>query len=163
MTSFLPPLSTATAPHNEIICPELRILGAYLPRTQNFRGWPAQKIPAAELIPPQKSPKNCRGEWSDFVRGNRAKPHPYFSYTFRPLLYPAGVYCECTASMGARTYPEAYFAENMVAIHPATFVLKFQLGNHMVFTNKISKEKLLGGTAGVFSNWLTFGSIPKGT
>ena len=90
--------------------------------------------------------------------------------------------------------------------HPATFVLKFQLGNHMVvgmsrescpvsrgpsrgdfsstpvsskdgplwtldnflvtcplvFTNKISKEKLLGGTAGVFSNWLTFGSIPKG-
>ena len=32
----------------------------------------------------------------------------------------------------------------------------------MVFTNKISKEKLLGGTAGVFSNWLTFGSIPKG-
>jgi hypothetical protein len=88
MTSFLPPLSTATAPHNEIICPELRILGAYLPRTQNFRGWPAQKIPAAEFIPPQKSPKNCRGEWSDFVRGNRAKPHPYFSYTFRPLLYP---------------------------------------------------------------------------
>ena len=88
MTSFLPPLSTATAPQNEIICPELRISGAYLPRTQNFRGWPAQKIPAAELIPPQKSPKNCRGEWSDFVRGNRAKPHPYFSYTFRPLLYP---------------------------------------------------------------------------
>jgi hypothetical protein len=88
MTSFLPPLSTATAPHNEIICPELRILGAYLPRTQNFRGWPAQKIPAAEFIPPQKSPKNCRGEWSDFVRGNRAKPPPYFSYTFRPLLYP---------------------------------------------------------------------------
>ena len=40
--------------------------------------------------------------------------------------------------------------------HPATFVLKFQLGNHMVFTNKISKEKLLGGTAGVFCNWLTF-------
>ena len=27
----------------------------------------------------------------------------------------------------------------------------------MVFTNKISKEKLWGGTAGVFSNWLTFG------
>ena len=60
-----------------LICPELRI-----------RGWPAQKIPAAEFIPPQKSPKNCRGEWSDFVRGNRAKPPPYFSYTFRPLLYP---------------------------------------------------------------------------
>ena len=34
--------------------------------------------------------------------------------------------------------------------HHTTFVLKFQLGNHMVFTNKISKEKLLGGTAGVF-------------
>jgi len=47
--------------------------------------------------------------------------------------------------------------------HPATFVLKFQLGNHMVFTNKISKEKLLGGMAGVFSNWLTFGSMTKGT
>jgi len=26
----------------------------------------------------------------------------------------------------------------------------------MVFTNKISKEKWWGGTAGVFSNWLTF-------
>ena len=47
--------------------------------------------------------------------------------------------------------------------HPTTFVLKFQLGNHTVFTNKISKEKLWGGTAGVFCNWLTFGSIPKGT
>ena len=47
--------------------------------------------------------------------------------------------------------------------HPTKFVLKFQLGNHMVFTNKISKEKWWGGTAGVFSNWLTFGSIPKGT
>ena len=88
MTSFLPPLSTATPPQNEIICPELRISGAYLPRTQNFRGWPAQKIPAAEFIPLQKSPKNCRGGWSDFVLNNRAKPHPYFSYTFRPLLYP---------------------------------------------------------------------------
>ena len=33
---------------------------------------------------------------------------------------------------------------------------------HMVFTNKISKEKLWGGMAGVFCNWLTFGSIPKG-
>ena len=32
----------------------------------------------------------------------------------------------------------------------------------MVFNNKISKEKLWGGTAGVFCNWLTFGSIPKG-
>ena len=36
-------------------------------------------------------------------------------------------------------------------------VLKFQLGNHMG-----TKEKLWGGTAGVFCNWLTFGSIPKG-
>jgi len=46
----------------------------------------------------------------------------------------------------------------LVSFHPATFVLKFQLGNHMVFTYKISKEKLLGGMAGVFSNWLTFSS-----
>jgi len=54
--------------------------------------------------------------------------------------------------MGARTYPEAYFAENMVAVppHNLAFVLKFQLGNHMVFTNKIEKEKLWGGTGGVF-------------
>ena len=40
MTSFLPPLSTATAPHNEIICPELRISGAYFDRrNQPFCGW----------------------------------------------------------------------------------------------------------------------------
>jgi len=32
----------------------------------------------------------------------------------------------------------------------------------MVFTNKISKEKLLGGTAGVFSNWQRLGLYPKG-
>jgi hypothetical protein len=33
----------------------------------------------------------------------------------------------------------------------------------MGFTNKILKDKLYGGTAGEFSNWLTFGSISKGT
>ena len=32
----------------------------------------------------------------------------------------------------------------------------------MVFTNKISKEKLLGGPAGVFSNWQRLGLYPKG-
>ena len=37
MTSFLPPLSTATAPHNEIICPELRILGAGRPKRYPLR------------------------------------------------------------------------------------------------------------------------------
>ena len=57
---------------------------------------------------------------------------------------------ESTARKKRRTYLEAYIAENMVAIHPTTFVLKFQLGNHMVFTIKISKEKLWGGMAGVF-------------
>ena len=116
MTSFLPPLSTATAPHNEIICPELRILGAYLPRTQNFRGWPAQKIPAAEFIPPQKSPKNCRGEWSDFVRGNRAKPPPYFSYTFRPLLYPLPG-SMLSVQRGSKSLPEIN-AHHVVGISP---------------------------------------------
>ena len=34
----------------------------------------------SELFPPSKSPQFCMG--------NRAKPPPYFSYTFRPLLYP---------------------------------------------------------------------------
>jgi len=63
--------------------------------------------------------------------------------------------------MGARTYPEAYFAENKVAIPPSNFCTQISIRKPYGIY-KISKEKLLGGMAGLFSNWLTFGSIPKG-
>ena len=82
MTSFLPPLSTATAPHNEIICPELRISGAYWPRTQNLRGWPAQKIPAAELIPHQNRSCFLRQNPPNFVWATVPNPLPIFHTLF---------------------------------------------------------------------------------
>lgn len=82
MTSFLPPLSTATAPHNEIICPELRISEAYLPRTQNLRGWPAQKIPAAELIPHQNRSCFLRQNPPNFVWATVPNPLPIFHTLF---------------------------------------------------------------------------------
>jgi len=66
--------------------------------------------------------------------------------------------------MGARTYLEGYFAENMVAVPPHNFCTQISIRKQYgvyYSTNKISKEKLWGGTAGVFSNWLTFGSIPE--
>ena len=95
MTSFLPPLSTATAPHNEIICPELRISGAYLPRTQNLRGWPAQKIPAAELIPHQNRSCFLRQNPPNFVWATVPNPLPIFHTLFD--LYS-------TRCRGLRTY-----------------------------------------------------------
>ena len=65
MTCFLPPLSTATAPQNEIICPELRISGAYLPKTQKSRGsagffWATPETKSAQFFR-QKLDNFCRG------------------------------------------------------------------------------------------------------
>ena len=67
MTCFLPPLSTATAPQNEIICPELRISGAYLPKTQKSRGsagffWATPEHMVAHLLS-QKLDNFCTGNW----------------------------------------------------------------------------------------------------
>ena len=65
MTSFLPPLSTATPPQNEIICPELRISGAYLPKIQKSRGsagffWATPETKSAQFFR-QKLDNFCRG------------------------------------------------------------------------------------------------------
>ena len=72
-------------------------------------------------------------------------------------------------SMGARLWRVYAHIQRPILLktwsrfHPTTFVPKFQLGNHMVFSNKLYKKRSCGAEPGVFSNWLTFGSIPKGT
>jgi len=66
-------------------------------------------------------------------------------------------------AVGARTYLEAYFAENMVAVPPHKFCTQISIRKPYGIYKQNFKRKVVGGTAGVFSNWLTFGSIPKGT
>ena len=64
--------------------------------------------------------------------------------------------------MGARTYPEAYFAENMVAIPPHNFCTRISIRKPYGIYKQNFKRKVVGGMAGVFCNWLTFGCVPKG-
>ena len=56
---------------------------------------------------------------------------------------------------GVRTYLEAYFAENMVAILPHNFCTQISIGNHIGIYKQNFKRKW-GGMARVF--WLPFGS-----
>ena len=83
---------------------------------------------------------------------------------FLPLTYaPAYLFPEAKRGGRSRTDPEAYFAENMVAIPPSNFCTQISIRKPYGIYKQDFKEKLLGGMAGVFSNWLTFGSIAKGT
>ena len=68
MTAFLPPPSTATAPQNEIICPELRILGLPGNWALYFFSWLWYKFEDRNLPLHQKC-EEAEGRGGDRKRG----------------------------------------------------------------------------------------------